>query len=71
MLTTPQVAELLGVTTPRVHQLMAANGIRPTKVGPVYVWTPEEVAALARSRKPVGRPRKRAKRKPKAAPAAA
>jgi len=58
-LTTPQVAEILGVTRQRVAQIAKARGVEPVIVnglGNVRLWRRSDVRRL--KRRPPGRPHK-------------
>jgi hypothetical protein len=54
VLTTAEVAKLLGLSTRRVRALAASRNLGQ-KLGPILVFTPDEVEQM-RERKP-GRPR--------------
>jgi hypothetical protein len=58
ILTTPEVAKLLGITPGRVHQLAARMDRLPVKRGAVRLWTGADVRALQKVRKPNGGQRK-------------
>lgn len=60
LLTTTQVAELLGVTVRRVKQLIHTGQLRPTrKLGNYNVFRRAAVEAFAATPRPRGRPPKR------------
>lgn len=55
-LTTKQVAEILGVNTSRVRQLIGAGRLRGEKFGNIWMFKPRDLNAVAVRKH--GRPRK-------------
>lgn len=58
ILTTPEVAKILGISPGRVHQLARRLERKPAKRGMVRLWTGADVRALQAIRKPNGGQRK-------------
>jgi len=51
-ITTPQAAAIIGVSRPRIHQLITRGELPAVKIG--RSWLVERAAAVAFQRKPVG-----------------
>jgi excisionase family DNA binding protein len=58
LFTTKQVAEMLGLSTQRIIQMIGRGQLIAEKAGRDYLITAEEVARYERERKPAGRPSK-------------
>lgn len=65
-LNTAQAADVLGVTSIRVRQLIAEGRLKPTRVGSVYLLLRADVEAFAKKPRAPGRPAKPAPKKPAA-----
>lgn len=59
MLTVKQAAEELGVSVPRVHQLIKENRLKAEKVGRDWIISSSDLTEDIRNR-PTGRPTKQA-----------
>lgn len=58
LMTTKEVAERLGITRGRVHQLVDAGRLRPQKAGPILLFYQHEIEDFAKVARPGGRPKK-------------
>lgn len=58
-LNTAQAADVLGVTSIRVRQLIAEGRLKPTRVGSVYLLLRSDVEAFKKQKRAPGRPKKK------------
>lgn len=58
MITTTEVASLLGITPRTVQRHIKAGHLKATKYGRDFLITQEELERFKQERKPVGRPKR-------------
>ena len=57
--TTQQAADMLGITDSRLRQLIKTKVVNAMRIGPIWVFTIEEIDRLRTRQQTPGRPKKK------------